>query len=284
MGSYYSQSDVCRAIQEKKEKRIAAVLLGCQSRSVSLAENLKNVQYKIGLICESQYSKLLMEDLAKTAKLPPSKIIFFRWRDKTKEGWPGSVRIKTKQRDVLLKSKFRVRLKSVYKNFACSLCQDKMNAYADIVCGDPWGIDCDDIKKGYTCIIARTEKGLELLRNAQKEGYINLYELDSNRITDGQKVDEKYYQEKNQIREYCKMKQWIYPDYLNSKECIENNKIPNRNVINQLRYEKELYDCSTYNKIKRLVMMKKVQQMLEDLKKLPDKILFKLNLIKVGKK
>ena len=88
-GSYYSQSDVCKTIYENKSRKVAAVLLGCQSRSVKMAENageLKNVKYKIGLICAGQYSSLMMKDIVKKSKVTLPEVIKFRWRDKQISG------------------------------------------------------------------------------------------------------------------------------------------------------------------------------------------------------
>lgn len=54
---------------------------------------------------------------------------------------------------------------------SCKHCEDFTAEYSDISVG---GIGCPN---GYSTVIARTEKGLELLKNAEKAGYIELREL-----------------------------------------------------------------------------------------------------------
>jgi coenzyme F420 hydrogenase subunit beta len=54
---------------------------------------------------------------------------------------------------------------------SCKQCDDFTAEYADISVG---GIGCPN---GYSTVVARTEKGLELLRNAEQAGYIETSEL-----------------------------------------------------------------------------------------------------------
>jgi len=56
---------------------------------------------------------------------------------------------------------------------SCKHCEDFTAEYSDVSVG---GIGCPN---GYSTVIARTEKGLELLKNAEKAGYIELRELKS---------------------------------------------------------------------------------------------------------
>jgi coenzyme F420 hydrogenase subunit beta len=56
---------------------------------------------------------------------------------------------------------------------SCKQCEDFTAEYADISVG---GIGCPD---GWSTVIARTEKGSELLKNAQKAGYLEIRELKS---------------------------------------------------------------------------------------------------------
>ena len=59
----------------------------------------------------------------------------------------------------------------------CRLCIDAMAEYADISIGDPWikGWEAEgQLRRGYNFMIARTERGLNILRDAQREGAIVL--------------------------------------------------------------------------------------------------------------
>jgi coenzyme F420 hydrogenase subunit beta len=54
---------------------------------------------------------------------------------------------------------------------SCKQCDDFTAEYADISVG---GVGCPD---SYSTIVARTSRGLELLRNAEKAGYLEIREL-----------------------------------------------------------------------------------------------------------
>jgi coenzyme F420 hydrogenase subunit beta len=54
---------------------------------------------------------------------------------------------------------------------SCRQCDDFTAEYADISVG---GIGCPD---GWSTVVARTQKGIDLLKNAEKAGYLELREL-----------------------------------------------------------------------------------------------------------
>lgn len=280
MGSYYSQSDVCNSIYENKEKSLAAVLLGCQSKSVELSEKageLTNVKYKIGLICEAQYSVLMMKDIVSKTRVELSEVIGFRWKDKQIGKWPGNIKIKTEKKEYILPSKSRTSIKNIYRNLSCSACDDKMNNNADIVCGDPWGIHIEDIKQGYSCVLARTKKGYDLLMKAKEEGYIYLAPHNIRDIIEGQHVDIDYYTEKQKIRNFLMNNNQIQHIY-----SEEKGKLPLA-IKKQLKYEKELYECTTQKSVKKIISKKKRYLKIVELKKIPRKIVDKYNLKKGDK-
>jgi len=57
---------------------------------------------------------------------------------------------------------------------SCRQCDDFTADYADISVG------AIGSKDGYSTVIARTEKGLELLKQAEQTGYVELHELPQN--------------------------------------------------------------------------------------------------------
>ena len=193
--------------------------------------------------------------------------------------------IETSSGNYTLPSKERMKLKQIYKNLACSICQDKMNQNADIVCGDPWGLHIDEIEQGYSCVLARTKKGYDLLVKAQEEGYIYLEPCDADDITRGQNVTDEYFIEKEKIRRFFQANNWIYPYIFSSKCTNVDNETLKRFEIKQLEYEKKLYDCDDMKKIARLIRIKKVIYQIEIVKILYKVIKSKLvNRIKLEKK
>jgi coenzyme F420-reducing hydrogenase beta subunit len=64
-----------------------------------------------------------------------------------------------------------------------------MNIFSDITVGDPWGIDEKTELAGNTVVIARTQKGKELIENAYRDGAIRVEKLPVDNIILGQTVD-----------------------------------------------------------------------------------------------
>jgi coenzyme F420 hydrogenase subunit beta len=193
-GSYYTQSSVVEEILKHQDKKTAAVLLGCQSESVKLIrETFPNVvlpEYLIGLICAGQHSGNYIDELTSRAGGFPKGISKFRFRDKQAGGWPGHTKIESVNgKSKILNKDIRQSLKPAFEVHRCLYCFDQMNIYSDITVGDPWGIHEKLDRKGYSVIIARTNKGKELIEKAIKEGVINAEKISSERVLQGQTVD-----------------------------------------------------------------------------------------------
>jgi coenzyme F420 hydrogenase subunit beta len=65
----------------------------------------------------------------------------------------------------------------LYSPPRCRLCLDATSEFADISVGDPWfkGWEADDrLRSGYSLIIARTQRGLDLLERAGADGALTL--------------------------------------------------------------------------------------------------------------
>lgn len=57
---------------------------------------------------------------------------------------------------------YRYVLKDIFTNPRCKVCNDKLNVNADIVLGDPWGMNGVDWVNGDSLIITRTRLGMTL--------------------------------------------------------------------------------------------------------------------------
>lgn len=213
-GSYYAQTAVCETILKNKGKKQAAVVLGCQAESMKLLERLPGYQcpeYLIGLICAGQNSNLMTTELINKAVRAGEKVIGFRFRDKEAGGWPGNVTVRTGKKTHTIKAKERLMLKPVYELHRCIPCYDQMNIFSDVVCGDPWGIEAANKEKGYTVVVARTEKGLQLLSDAERAGYIRIKEVPVPAVMEGQTVNVRH-RDKVVFSCHCFTEgKWLYP-------------------------------------------------------------------------
>jgi len=158
------------AIDEYMKSKVAIVGTPCQIRAARRIQtsplgNLrlaKAITLSIGLFCmESYVHSKLVEGYVASKGIDPSSVTRVGIKKGSFIAWSG-------ENEVL-----HVPLKEVdaFVRDSCKQCDDFTAEYADISVG---GIGCPE---GYSTVIARTEKGLELLTNAAKAGYLELKEL-----------------------------------------------------------------------------------------------------------
>ena len=267
-GSYYSQSAVVKTILENKDKKLAAVVLGCQSESLKNINNknpkIKLPAYNIGLFCAGQHSGKFIDELIVKSGCNKNDVTDFRFRDKDAGGWPGNIKIYTENESYVMNQKVRHELKKVYENYRCLLCFDQMNIFSDVCVGDPWGIERNDNKEGNTVIIARTQKGKKLIEDAEIDGVISTEELSVKKIIEGQTVDGRLKTQYFTAKEVSKKNGYIHPYNEKSFEGISHVKptlIKNQEIKRRLRYSRMIYLKKSINTIKNLVLLKKLELM-----------------------
>ena len=152
----------------------------------------KRIRYRIGLICDRTLSCASIDYLAHAAGFGDGDEIEIVFRDKTCGGYPGHVRVGAAGgRTVVLPDRRRRRIKRYLTPPRCHMCFDKMNVLSDVTIGDPHGIRSADSARGESVCIARTERGLALVRAALASGTLELRELGYSGIVRGQKIDAK---------------------------------------------------------------------------------------------
>jgi coenzyme F420 hydrogenase subunit beta len=144
----------------------------------------KNI-LQVGLICDRILSAVSIDYLsAKATTKTVSHIIF---RDKTKTGYPGNPTVETSDFEVIeLDSKDRMEIKDFFTPGRCRLCLDKLNVCADIVCGDPHGLDGIDRQNGETLVLVRSQKGKIALTDTEQ--ILRLRSVDITKAVDGQHI------------------------------------------------------------------------------------------------
>jgi coenzyme F420 hydrogenase subunit beta len=101
-----------------------------------------------------------------------------RYRGK---GWPGKFSVKLKGeagncREMSYRDSWGFLQK--YRPFRCYLCPDGTAEFADISCGDPWYRETKENDTGYSLVLARTERGRKIVREAMETGYVTLEKAD----------------------------------------------------------------------------------------------------------
>lgn len=200
-GSKYYPMPIAARFREfmergNRNKRYAAVLLGCHMRSLRLMERRipalrQTVVLRIGLICGycSGFKGLL--DQAEDWKL--EKLHTIRRIDYREGKWPGNVRIqadgfdkRTSIYDFLPRLPFTT-------NQRCMMCSDLMNETADITVGDAWLRELTERKdEGWSVIAIRNAAAAELVMSAQRDGALHLQPIDTETFVRSQEKPMRY--------------------------------------------------------------------------------------------
>ncbi len=191
-GSKYVQSDISNIYPELKEeldknKKVLFSGTPCQIAAVKKFCNDSNNLYTIDIICHGVPSNKLFNDYINYVnKKENIEIKNYKFRVKDK-GWGlyyfycDFFDVKTKNKKVKVRpaidsSYYQLFLDSyTYRKncYSCPFAND--NRISDVTIGDFWGIEKEhkeliknkkiNIKKGVSCIIVNTEKGMNLLEN-----------------------------------------------------------------------------------------------------------------------
>ena len=205
--SKYCPVPLLQVLREAKEtnSRIAIVGLSCHLHGLKLLEDVIDlkavVKYKIGLICAGVMSCASIDYLVNKTKSKCS-ISDFRFRDKTRTGYPGDVTVRDERDNVsIIPKSERMAIKDFFTPARCRVCFDKMNVLADVTVGDPWGLQGVDKQNGESVVIARTETGSSLITNSLNKGTLTLRKVNYEDVVQGQKIDNK----SREWRTYCEL-------------------------------------------------------------------------------
>jgi coenzyme F420 hydrogenase subunit beta len=90
-----------------------------------------------------------------------------------------------------MKATTRLHIKDYFTPTRCRLCFDKMNIFADLTVGDPWGIEDADHRFGESVVIGRSEKGMELINKSLQDRVIDFRRVPFHKIVQGQSINNK---------------------------------------------------------------------------------------------
>lgn len=199
--SKYAPVDLLSILRGYYDKKSLAVVgLPCQIQGIISLQNMgrcKNISYKLGLICECVLGSTLQDVLLSYHSVKSNGIIEWKKKDFTYSGkyYPyrdAPIRIRFDNGDdVVLPNDYRFALKDMYTSPRCRVCYDKLNSFADIVFGDPWGMSGIDWQKGESLVITRTFKGESLIQDIIRANDITLKHASFNELLKGQNIDER---------------------------------------------------------------------------------------------
>lgn len=106
----------------------------------------------------------------------PAKVRRLRYRG---NGWPGLWTVEFVDADGNLQTRELTYADSWgflqrYRQWRCYICPDHTGEHADIAVGDPWYRPVEPGEAGKSLIVARSKRGLDLILEAEKAGYLVL--------------------------------------------------------------------------------------------------------------
>lgn len=182
-GSRYAQASAAEALGSivSGDQAVAVVGKPCDIASIakavkSGAVSAQKIPVTIAVFCAGTPTLSATEALLDRLKVPEDgRLIDLRYRGK---GWPGLMQAEWEEQDGTRRVSEGISYSEGWgtilqssRRWRCRICTDHTGAFADISVGDPWHAppkgSTDD---GRSLIIARTERGRELVENAIREG------------------------------------------------------------------------------------------------------------------
>ena len=215
---------------------LAIVGLPCHLKALAklqaLLPKFRNVRYKLGLVCDTQLSAGITDYLVPHTE--GKRKIVFRAKGMGGYGYKDApvALVKENGDAVFIPKERRMALKNLFSPSRCRICPDKLNASADIVLRDPWGMKGGDMLGGDNVIAVRTQTGLEWLDFARKNGnLLCTCECEADELLQGQHIPQRLHQ----VEAYYKvMKGERFPgdkDYRNNLALIRKMESGSRWVI-----------------------------------------------------
>ena len=193
----------------ESEGPLAFVGLPCHMHGlynlIDLVPDLKSrILIKIGLVCDRVLTNASVDFLAFKAKCRAAKNFVFR--DKNHPSYPGNVVAEDETgKQVVLPASIRMKIKDSFTPARCRLCFDKLNISADVVVGDPHGLEGIDRKRGESLIIIRTLQGSDLISETTATGTISLRKVEKDAVLEGQKISKKRLDWANYVHAWSKL-------------------------------------------------------------------------------
>jgi len=195
--SKYCPVAIGQSLQKMRisDGRFAVVGLPCHIHGIRKAEvanpSLKRkVVMHIGLFCGHTVSFEGTDFVLERLGVRTADVKGFYYRGNS---WPDSLRVETKDNRTI-RLRFNRSWNAYWNVFSpffftplrCLMCPDEFNELADISLGDAWLSELKGHDKGESLIIARTEVGEELLRNAQRDGFLFIEGISPEKIEESQ--------------------------------------------------------------------------------------------------
>jgi coenzyme F420 hydrogenase subunit beta len=180
-GSRYSPASVCEKLGEVERAEAPCVVIGkpveiaatrkAAAQNPALAEK---IGVTLSFYCAETPPTCATTQLLSELGVDAAGLHEIRYRG---EGWPGH--FATRSRGALEKIPHLTYQESwaflqSFRPWSTQLWPDGGGELADISCGDPWYEEPDGVNPGFSMIVARTRKGVEIIEGAIAAGYLRV--------------------------------------------------------------------------------------------------------------
>ncbi len=185
--------EMLRELRNKKGK-FAVVALPCQIHSLRKLAKVDPVLYNkieviFGLYCTCTMNPNGHMEAMEAAGVSKEDVARFDFRG---GGWPGGMHVLKKDKSktsLHISSAFGTVINVMFRLFGakrCYLCIDGLAEFADLSFGDFWAFDYPDAftkLERCTLVSQRTDKGMQILMDAEKDGLIKSHLLPRTRVS-----------------------------------------------------------------------------------------------------
>jgi coenzyme F420 hydrogenase subunit beta len=193
-GSRYAPASACDRLDLIESAPAPCVFIGQPSEVTALrkAQRLRpalnrKVGVAISFFCAGSPSSRGTRELLRRLGIDPTQVRDLRYRG---NGWPGNFAVTrageaSPAREMTYQESWG--FLQAYRPFSTHLCPDGTGEDADITCGDPWYREVQPGEAGSSLVVARTERGRTLVREAMAAGYLALTPAEPRKLMDSQR-------------------------------------------------------------------------------------------------
>lgn len=192
-GSRYAPASVCDSLHLVEQSNQPCAIVGKPAEISAVRNSMKlrpelakNVGVTFSFFCAESPSTGGTHSLLKKLSVEPSNLADLKYRG---SGWPGHFApVRKGESEPAAKLTYAeswAYLQS-FRPWSTHVWPDGSGELADISCGDAWYEQPDGKNPGNSIIIARTERGREIVQGAIKAGYVTLEQAEPWKLADSQ--------------------------------------------------------------------------------------------------
>lgn len=183
-GSRYAPASVCDGLQLIENAPGPCVFIGQPSEVAALRKlqairpNLRGkVDVALSFFCAGSPPTEATLELIRKQGIDPDQVTKVSYRGK---GWPGNFAVWVKGEALpVLEMSYAESWAFLqhHRPWSVQIWPDGSGEHADITCGDPWYRKIEPGESGSSLVVARTEKGRQIIRAAVEAGYLSIRPL-----------------------------------------------------------------------------------------------------------